>query len=162
MDRFTVDPTLAVTTRPRGGDWLSDEPSELCRARVDVLVSCLTPSEEHEFELSEEADLATNAGMEFIRAPIADFGVPADPRAFDAMLELLLAERRRGASIAVHCRQGIGRSPLVVASVLVREGETPERAWIRIAHARRRPVPDTDAQRAWLELAGERWPRSTR
>jgi protein-tyrosine phosphatase len=67
-------------------------------------------------------------------------------------LHALLVE---GAAIAVHCRQGIGRSSLVVASVLVASGVGPEEAWRRVSEARGREVPDTAAQRAWLYALAE-------
>jgi protein-tyrosine phosphatase len=55
-----------------------------------------------------------------------------------------------GKNVAVHCRQGIGRSSVVVASLLVAAGETPDEAFRRIEEARGRPVPDTAEQREWV------------
>jgi len=55
-----------------------------------------------------------------------------------------------GKNVAVHCRQGIGRSSLVIASVLVSAGEEPNEAFRRIEKARGTPVPDTLEQRDWV------------
>ena len=58
MDVFWIDPTLAIITRPRGGDWLSDELSALKREGVGVVVSCLTDAEEHELGLAHDSQVA--------------------------------------------------------------------------------------------------------
>jgi len=42
-----------------------------------------------------------------------------------------------------HCRQGLGRSPLIAAAMLVRDGMTPTEACDAIAIARRL-MPETD------------------
>jgi protein-tyrosine phosphatase len=50
----------------------------------------------------------------------------------------------------VHCRQGIGRSSLVAACVLVISGESPQSAFEHIERARGRSVPDTAEQKEWV------------
>ena len=45
---------------------------------------------------------------------------------------------------------GIGRSPLLLACILVSGGMRTEDAWIAIGDARGCVVPDTLEQRAWL------------
>jgi len=59
----------------------------------------------------------------------------------------LRAQLNQGASIAIHCRHGIGRSSTLAAAVLVLDGLTPAQIWERITVARGLPVPDTGAQR---------------
>src|SRR2546430_4839831 len=49
---------LAITNRPRGGDWLQDEIAGLHSAGVEVLVSLLEAEEERELQLRQEASLA--------------------------------------------------------------------------------------------------------
>jgi protein tyrosine phosphatase (PTP) superfamily phosphohydrolase (DUF442 family) len=116
---FWIDPTLAITTRPRGGDWLSDELSALKREGVSIVVSCLTDPEEHELGLAHEAQIAREQGLRFVRVPIQDRGTPANADAFATVVDGLVADRSSGRRIAVHCRQGLGRAPLVAASILV-------------------------------------------
>ena len=53
-------------------------------------------------------------------------------------------------NIVIHCRQGIGRSSIVAAIILTRQGATVEEAFDRLAEARGRPVPDTPEQREWV------------
>jgi hypothetical protein len=45
---------------------------------------------------------------------------------------------------------GIGRSPLLLACILVSRGLAAEDAWKAIGTARGLPVPDTVEQREWL------------
>jgi protein-tyrosine phosphatase len=142
---------LAITPRPRGGDWLADELSALRDVGVGALVSLLTPAEEAELELSAEAELARAAGLTWLSLPIQDRTLPSDAAAFEALLSAIAAQLARGLCVAVHCRQSIGRASVVAASVLVRHGAAPDEAWRRIEAARGRPVPDTPEQRRFVE-----------
>jgi protein-tyrosine phosphatase len=65
-------------------------------------------------------------------------------------LSRLDAALESGKNVAVHCRAGIGRSSIVVGSLLVAAGVEPEEAFRRIEKARGRPVPDTAEQREWV------------
>src|SRR5262245_62249708 len=133
---------LAIMPRPRGGDWLEDEVRAWRRAGVDVVVSLLTPDEVTDLDLGQEAALCRKAGIEFRTLPVPDRGVPpaGGVREFLHELSRLLAE---GHNMAVHCRQGIGRAPLVAAALLVLSGLEPETAWQRLSAARGCPVPET-------------------
>lgn len=51
-------------------------------------------------------------------------------------------------------REGIGRSALLAASLLVHSGVGAEKAFERIEKARGCPVPDTAEQRHWVEQFG--------
>jgi protein-tyrosine phosphatase len=62
-------------------------------------------------------------------------------------LESKLAE---GKKVAVHCRQGVGRSALLAACLLVGSGLDAEEAFERIRVSRGCAVPDTAEQRAWV------------
>jgi protein-tyrosine phosphatase len=55
-----------------------------------------------------------------------------------------------GRNVGVHCRQGIGRSALIVGAVLVAAGNDPRRALKVVEQSRGVEVPDTDDQREWL------------
>ena len=142
---------IGIIARPRGGDWLEDEMRALRDAGADLLVSMLTPDEASELQLEREEELCQEQGIAFRSVPIPDRGIPsAEVNMTELAGELagLLAE---GKSIVVHCRQGIGRSAVMVASVLVASGENAALAYQKIEKARGRPVPDTQEQRAWVE-----------
>lgn len=147
---------LAISPRPRGGDWLRDELAGWKSAGIGLVVSALTPAEMEELELTEEPSLCEELGIGFANLPIEDRGVP-DVRTARPRFEEWRAELAGGRSLVVHCRQGIGRSSLVAASLLTLEAQ-PD-AWDRVETARGRTVPDTDEQRDWIErLRGDRNP----
>jgi protein-tyrosine phosphatase len=142
---------LAVLPRPRGGNWLENEVRSLRASGVDVLVSLLTWEETAELDLVDEAACCAAAGIEFVSFPFADRGVPTSAPDALALVRRLAALVAGGRAVAVHCRQGVGRSAVIATGVLVSLGETPEAAFDRIARARRRPVPDTPQQREWVQ-----------
>jgi protein-tyrosine phosphatase len=141
---------LAVMPRPRGGDWLEDEVRSLRASGVDVLVSLLTREESEELGLAEEAASCVAAGIAFVSFPIADRGVPASEADALALVRKLAALVAGGKAVAIHCRQGVGRAALAAACVLASLGESPDKAFERVATARGCSVPDTAEQRAWV------------
>jgi protein-tyrosine phosphatase len=141
---------LAVMPRPRGGDWLEDEVLHLKRSGIGTLVSMLTPEEESLLDLRNEGALARRHGLEFVSHPVPDRDVPGSARDMWALARALADQFRSGRQIAVHCRMGIGRSPLLLACILVSTGLQPDDAWEAIGDARGCIVPDTLEQRAWL------------
>jgi len=141
---------LAVMPRPRGGDWLADEVKSLRQAGVDALLSLLTNEEVAELDLAEEAACCAGAGIQFVSFPIPDRGMPFSPGETLAVVQRLATLLAEGRSVAIHCRQGVGRSALLAACVLAALGDTPDAAFERIAQARGWPVPDTAEQREWV------------
>ncbi len=156
MELHWVDDRLAVMTRPDGTAHLADEMTQARDAGLEIIVSCLQPSEERELELIEEKPVAEASGLHFLRFRMNDGGTPDDDEAFAAFIDELAAEHRVGRHIGVHCRAGVGRSPLVAAAVLVRLGASASDAWRRVGQARGYPVPDNDEQRDYVYRYGER------
>jgi len=76
-------------------------------------------------------------------------GIVPRPRGGD-WLEHLVAALHTGRSVALHCRQGIGRSALIAAAVLLSGGQTAETAIEGIRRARGVDLPETDGQRDWI------------
>jgi protein-tyrosine phosphatase len=110
----------------------------------------LTGDEVADLDLAQEGSLCAAYGIDFRPFPIVDRSVPASRNAtldFVKKLAKLLAE---GKSIAIHCRQGIGRSALIAASLLVLSGIVPEAAFLRVSEGRGCSVPETSEQRQWL------------
>jgi protein-tyrosine phosphatase len=142
---------LAIVPRPRGGDWLEDEIHSWHEAGLDTIVSLLTPDEIEEFDLGTEERLSKAQGIEFISFPILDREVPASREATIALAHKLEAALTSGKGVGLHCRQGIGRSSLIAASVLIASGENSTEAFERITTARGRPVPDTIEQKQWVK-----------
>jgi len=146
----TVAGRLSIVARPRGADWLEDEIDALRRAGVNVLVSALTRAEEDELGLLDECDVCRRLGVGHIGLPINDRDVPSTTEPAGSVIRALALKIESGASIAVHCRQGIGRSGLITAAILCVLGSSPADAFARVEEARGRPVPDTQAQIDWV------------
>jgi protein-tyrosine phosphatase len=146
---------LGLAARPRGGDWLEDEIASWRRAGIDAVVSLLTPEEELDLDLKTEGREATAQGMEFIPLPIPDRDVPSSEAALASVLEKLDRALSSGKNVVVHCRQGIGRTGLVAACLLVSRGFTPEAAVRTLSAARGAPVPETAQQRRWIDHFAE-------
>lgn len=137
---------LSLSSRPRGGDWLEDEVLDWRRIGIDTVVSLLTQEEEMELGLEDEAAEARKQDLTFISYPIQDRGVPSDPSTLPTLLEALHRDLQQGKSVLVHCRQGIGRTGLVAASLLVLEGMEPEAAIKEVSKVRGVPIPETREQ----------------
>ncbi|HEY4424018.1 MAG TPA: dual specificity protein phosphatase family protein [Pyrinomonadaceae bacterium] len=141
---------LAILARPRGEDWLEDEIEGWKEADIGLVVSLLTSAEESELGLTSEAEIVKRTGITYITFPIADYSVPASKIPMQQLAAQLNDQLSRGTCIGVHCRQGIGRSSLVAACVLVTSGESPQSAFEHIERARGRSVPDTAEQKRWV------------
>ncbi len=141
---------LAISARPRGGDWLQDEITGWRNAGVDAVVSLLTSQENEELGLDSEPDLAQPRGVRFVSLPIEDRGVPSSWEDAARAVERVGQMLRQGKNVVIHCRQGIGRSGMITAAVLVKSGFSPDDALSLISDARGVSVPETPEQREWI------------
>jgi protein-tyrosine phosphatase len=142
---------LAISSRPRGGDWLEDEVLGWGIAHVDSVVSLLEKTEEKQLELTEEGRLAEANGIRFFSFPIVDRGVPNSVRSTLSLLRSVNEALEQGQNVAIHCRQGIGRSALVAAGTLMAAGASAETALQTVRSARGLDVPETPEQLDWLK-----------
>jgi len=142
---------LALAARPRGGDWLDDEVSAWRQAGIDTVVSLLTPAEEQDLDLQEEARRVKARGLKFHSFPIQDRQVPHSESEVATFVELLEADLSAGKNVVVHCRQGVGRSGLIGACLLVTRGFSPGAALENLGAARGVPVPETGEQRSLID-----------
>jgi len=142
---------LAIATRPRGGDWLDDEASAWRHADVDVIVSLLDNEETGQLDLLGEPQAAEDHAIHFISFTIPDRGVPASLQEALSLIGRITAHLNAGKNVAVHCRQGIGRSGLIAAGALIAAGTSPDDAMQIVSNARGIPVPETTEQRRWTE-----------
>jgi len=142
---------LAIAPRPRGGEWLDQEMKAWRKLGVDVVVSLLTPEEAADLGLEQERQHAETSGIRFLSHPIEDRSVPTSEADTARVLGKLDTELSHGKKIVVHCRQGVGRSGLIAASLLIGRDVSPSEAIQRVSTARHAPVPETPEQRAWID-----------
>jgi protein-tyrosine phosphatase len=141
---------LAVATRPRGGEWIEDEAGSWRRTGLDIVVSLLEKEEAAQLDLLREGEAAESQGVHFISFPIPDRGVPASTRDALSLLKDLAVRLAEGKSVAVHCRQSVGRSALIAAGVLVTFGVAADKAIQAVSAARGQTVPETPEQLQWI------------
>jgi protein-tyrosine phosphatase len=77
-----------------------------------VVVSLLEADEAAQPDLVDEAKATGANGIRFVSFPIPDRGVPASTAAAVSLIAAISAALESGQNVAVHCRQGLGRSGL--------------------------------------------------
>ncbi len=141
---------LGILPRPRGADWLAAEVRAWQSLGLQTVLSLLMPEEIVELQLEGEPQACRSEAIEFINFGIPDRGVPESRKEALRLLHRLQDSLSAGGRIGVHCRQGVGRSGLVAAGVLILGGATPEDAAANISRARGQEVPETLDQLDWL------------
>ena len=130
---------------------MKDDIASWRRAGIDSVLSLLTPDEERDLDLRDEAAEVRAQGMDFSSFPIPDRQVPRSEEKLAEALERVartLADRK---NVLVHCRQGIGRSGLLAACLLVKKGMSPGAAVESVSAGRGVAVPETVEQRDWID-----------
>ena len=142
---------IAVAPRPRGDDWTADDVANWKQAGVDVVLSLLTAEENRSLGLLNEATEAKKIGIQFLSFPIPDLQVPSSKAKLNETIEKLNTELAKNKNVLIHCRQGIGRSGLVAACLLISKGLSPGAAVDQVSAARGLRVPETPEQREWVD-----------
>ena len=97
---------------------------------AEVLVSLMEDFEYEELEIPDLFQKAPELGIEVVRFPVVDGGVPPQDELeeYAAMIRSLVDRLKEGSTVVVHCHAGLGRTGLVVASILVALGNRPGEA----------------------------------
>jgi len=143
------DTKIAVMARPSGGGLLREDIRSIRDQGFSVVVSLLTDAEERELKLGEEARICKEMELIFERLSVPDLRVPA---LADGSVEFLAKLRKlhaAGKSIVVHCRAGIGRSPMIAACLMLSAKCNVHSAFRQLSSARGFTVPETPEQREW-------------
>lgn len=147
---------LAIITRPRGNEWLQDEMARLKKNGFDTILSLLEQNESSELGLVQEKAIVEANGMQWLSFPIPDRGVSTSLWRAVELLQRLDQSLSNGTNVAIHCRQGVGRSAMIAAALLVLQSASVQKisaanAFERIQRVRGTSVPDTVEQRSWVE-----------
>jgi len=145
---------LAVVSRPRN----AADFSMIKAAGIDVLVSLLEPYEEKNAGLADAEKLYGEAGIELVSLPVPDHGLPTSIDPVEAAVELAASHMSAGRGVGAHCYAGLGRSPLFICAVLIRQGYSGAAAIAAVSAARGCPVPEMRSQHAWLMEFARRRP----
>ncbi len=130
-------PGLGITVGP----WKRDEDLDLrviLEWQPEVMVSLV---EDYEFELLGVPDLPEKIlrlGFRWLHLPIPDGGVPHEPfeEEWESAGKELRAILANGGKVLLHCGNGLGRSALVAARLLVELGMDPCPAFAAVRQAR--------------------------
>jgi protein-tyrosine phosphatase len=118
---------------------------------LGTVVSLLENNEAAQLDLTHEGREVESVGMRFLSLPIPDRGVPTSSRQTFSMLGTMASALEQGQNVAVHCRQGIGRSGLIAAALLAMSGMGVEKAIEVVSAARGLAIPETPAQLEWIK-----------
>lgn len=135
---------LYVMPKP-SGEWLHEDVDEYRSLGIDHILSLLSLDEMEELGLQGEQVACGNKRLRFTRFGIVDRGLP-DVSQLVPLAEKLAREIAEGASLAVHCRAGIGRAGLVASCILQHLGLTATDAIAIVSQARGVQIPDTQEQ----------------
>jgi protein-tyrosine phosphatase len=142
---------IGMMARPKGNDWLEDEIRKLSMSGVNMVVSLLEKHEEVELEIEKESELCQKHNIEYVNFPIKDRGVPENVDSFLKLISTIDQNLRDDKKIAIHCRMGIGRTSVVAAGTLIKNGHESEGIFEFLSEKRTLTVPDTDEQIEWIK-----------
>jgi len=83
--------------------------------------------------------------------------VPLSTREAVTFLNDVTGSLEAGKKVAIHCRQGIGRSGLLAAAALITSGLESRKAVHVVSDARGLAIPETSAQLLWLDHLASRY-----
>lgn len=139
--------------QPEGasGSWNRDLDIDLDAIRAwgaEALVSLIEPAEYQALGVESLPERA-KARMAHFSLPIPDYGLPGPE--WEAQWEqagpLLRSILRRGGSVCVHCKGGLGRSGTIAARLLVELGVSPVETVRRVRAARKGAIETRDQER---------------
>ncbi|WP_299845308.1 protein-tyrosine phosphatase family protein [uncultured Jannaschia sp.] len=140
---------LFIMPKP-SGEWLEEDIQYYRSMGVDLIVSMLEHDEAIELLLNHEQIICFANGLNFVHLPTPDRGLP-EKKEFMELISLIRKRLGRNEGIAVHCRAGIGRSGILVCSVLAGFVGSVTKSIEIVSAARGVQVPDTAGQLQFIE-----------
>lgn len=126
---------------PPERSWDRDLERDLAEIKAWGASALASLVENYEFEVLAVADFAEkvqDSGIEWHHVPIMNRDVPyaAFEERWITSGRVLRQRLRRGERIVLHCKNGLGRTGMIAARLLVELGEYPEAAIRRVRSAR--------------------------
>lgn len=154
-----------VQDNARSGGWRRDLEDDL-HALVEgfcanVLVTALESQELEELHIGGLQARAEAHGMTSIRISIPDGAVAADDEEYWRLVCRIRTSLRSGENVVVHCKGGLGRTGMIVASVLTTFDVEPHDAMVTVRRARAGAI-EHGAQEQVIEAAALWWYASRR
>lgn len=122
---------------------------------IKHIVSLVEDDEAWLLGLEQLGSECSARNIELLKLPIVDRKPPASTKDFTTLLSACHQLMREGESVGVHCKSGIGRSGMLICSLLGRLGVGMRESLEMIQDCRGLKAPNTAAQLKWLE---ENWP----
>src|SRR5262245_47228564 len=117
--------------------------------RVDRLVLLIEDGELRDLRIEALPELAAAAGIELVRYPIADFGIPTDEATFGPLVDDVLGRVQAGGRVVVACKGGYGRTGAVTGAILRAAGLSPAEAVTTVRTTRPGTI-ETDVQASFV------------
>lgn len=117
---------------------------------IGHVVSLLEQNEAKKLGVVQEADICLRLGMAYQNYPIKDFSTVVDRNSFIELVEDLHRRLFSGENIIVHCYAGIGRTGLLIGSILIYDDLPAKDAIEIMSAARGRNMPQTQEQYEYL------------
>lgn len=117
--------------------------------KANALVLLVEDHELVETDVTAIADRLNASGVELVRYPIVNDGVPPDPASFRDLISDMIGRIRTGQHVVVACRGGLGRTGTVVACLLRDCGLSGPEAIALTRRSRHRTI-ETAAQEAFI------------
>jgi protein-tyrosine phosphatase len=124
--------------------------------QIDLLVSLIEESELSQLNIPHLFTEVSQRGMCSLWFPIPDFRAPASIPATMNLVGEILRAVEQGKTVVTHCKGGLGRSGLIIASCLTTLGYTAEEAFAIVRKARPGSV-ETQEQEAFVQQFAQSW-----
>jgi len=101
------------------------------------------------FGASDIERVMADVGIDMLRLPIPDGGVPANGEEARELVRAIRIRLEAGDNVVIACRGGLGRTGMIAACTLIGAG-LPAGESIDAVHAARHGTIETDAQEAFV------------
>lgn len=98
------------------------------------------------------ADQVGATNLNYLELPTID-DTPPTQADLQLGVDFIRNEIAQGGSVYIHCWEGLGRGPAMVAAYFISLGETPEEAWAKIRRSRPFVRPTADQMSALVVFA---------